>query len=119
MHGQKNGPSVESRRPCRIMCCEAASGMDRRGEIASLTGLRGLAALLVVIGHFSVWTIVAPRAEMPTWISQWSDAAPGIARYSHKCTPAGRLREVTFIASELKNALLSFRAERTFDDRAD
>jgi peptidoglycan/LPS O-acetylase OafA/YrhL len=60
------------------MCCEAASGMDRRGEIASLTGLRGLAALLVVIGHFSVWTIVAPRAEMPTWIAQWGGATPGI-----------------------------------------
>ena len=52
--------------------------MDRRGEIASLTGLRGLAALLVVIGHFSVWTIVAPRSEMPTWIGQWGGATPGI-----------------------------------------
>src|SRR5450631_230429 len=60
------------------MCCEAASGMDRRGDIASLTGLRGLAALLVVVGHFSVWTIVAPRAEMPTWIAQWGGATPGI-----------------------------------------
>jgi peptidoglycan/LPS O-acetylase OafA/YrhL len=52
--------------------------MNRRGEIASLTGLRGLAALLVVIGHFSVWTIVAPRAELPTWIAQWGGATPGI-----------------------------------------
>jgi peptidoglycan/LPS O-acetylase OafA/YrhL len=52
--------------------------MDRREEIASLTGLRGLAALLVVIGHFSQWTIVAPRAEMPTWIAQWGGATPGI-----------------------------------------
>jgi peptidoglycan/LPS O-acetylase OafA/YrhL len=44
------------------------------GEIKPLTGLRGLAALLVVIGHFSVWTIVGPRAEAPAWIAQWGGA---------------------------------------------
>jgi peptidoglycan/LPS O-acetylase OafA/YrhL len=47
-------------------------------EIPSLTGLRGLAALLVVIGHYSVWTAVTPMAEVPAWIRAWANAAPGI-----------------------------------------
>ena len=50
----------------------------RHGEIASLTGLRGVAALLVVIGHFSVWAVVTPRTEVPAWIAQLGGAAPGI-----------------------------------------
>jgi peptidoglycan/LPS O-acetylase OafA/YrhL len=47
-------------------------------EIPSLTGLRGLAALLIVIGHYSVWTAVTPMAEVPAWIQAWANAAPGI-----------------------------------------
>jgi peptidoglycan/LPS O-acetylase OafA/YrhL len=47
-------------------------------EIPSLTGLRGLAALLVVIGHYSVWTAVTPMAEVPTPIKSLANAAPGI-----------------------------------------
>jgi peptidoglycan/LPS O-acetylase OafA/YrhL len=49
-----------------------------KGEIRSLTGLRGVAALLVVIGHYSVWTAVTPMAEVPAWIQAWANAAPGI-----------------------------------------
>jgi peptidoglycan/LPS O-acetylase OafA/YrhL len=49
-----------------------------KGEIRSLTGLRGIAALLVVIGHYSVWTAVTPMAEVPSWIKAWANATPGI-----------------------------------------
>ncbi|MEA2814399.1 MAG: hypothetical protein QOI93_2096 [Rhodospirillaceae bacterium] len=49
-----------------------------KGEIRPLTGLRGVAALLVVIGHYSVWTAVTPMAEVPAWIRAWANAAPGI-----------------------------------------
>jgi peptidoglycan/LPS O-acetylase OafA/YrhL len=52
--------------------------MKNRGEIASLTGLRGVAALCVVIGHFSQWTVVVPRAQVPSWIMPWVGASPGI-----------------------------------------
>ena len=47
-------------------------------EIRSLTGLRGLAALLVVIGHYSAWASVTPMAEVPAWIRALANAAPGI-----------------------------------------
>jgi peptidoglycan/LPS O-acetylase OafA/YrhL len=50
----------------------------KNGDIGSLTGLRGVAALLVVIGHYSQWTIVVPRAELPLWILPWGGAMPGI-----------------------------------------
>jgi peptidoglycan/LPS O-acetylase OafA/YrhL len=35
----------------------------KRGEIASLTGLRGLAALLVVINHFALWTRIVDQPQ--------------------------------------------------------
>jgi peptidoglycan/LPS O-acetylase OafA/YrhL len=50
----------------------------KSGEIESLTGLRGVAALCVVIGHFSLWTLVAPRAEVPSWVLSGAGALPGI-----------------------------------------
>jgi peptidoglycan/LPS O-acetylase OafA/YrhL len=49
-----------------------------RGEIPALTGLRGVAALCVVLGHYASWLIVVPRAEMPAWYWAWSGALPGI-----------------------------------------
>jgi peptidoglycan/LPS O-acetylase OafA/YrhL len=49
-----------------------------RGEIPALTGLRGVAALCVVLGHYAAWLIVVPRAEMPAWYWAWSGALPGI-----------------------------------------
>jgi peptidoglycan/LPS O-acetylase OafA/YrhL len=47
----------------------------KKGEISSLTGLRGLAAVLVIITHFPVWTSVVPLAARPAWIEQWSGTA--------------------------------------------
>lgn len=41
---------------------------QHRGDIPSLTGLRGLAALLVVVGHYLVWMSVTPLAAVPEWI---------------------------------------------------
>jgi peptidoglycan/LPS O-acetylase OafA/YrhL len=49
-----------------------------RGEIPALTGLRGVAAMCVVLGHYAGWLIVVPRAEMPAWYWAWSGALPGI-----------------------------------------
>ena len=51
---------------------------QQKSEIASLTGLRGIAALLVVIGHYSYWTAVTPLGIRPAWISPWAGATPGI-----------------------------------------
>lgn len=50
---------------------------QKKGEISSLTGLRGLAALLVIIGHYPVWTSVVPLAARPAWLTQWT-GTPGI-----------------------------------------
>ena len=55
-----------------------AQAPRNNAEIPSLTGLRGVAALLVVVGHFSRWTVVAPRAEAPAWIGQWAGSLPGV-----------------------------------------
>jgi peptidoglycan/LPS O-acetylase OafA/YrhL len=43
----------------------------RQGEIASLTGLRGLAALLVVVTHYWSWARVTPTAALPASIGAW------------------------------------------------
>jgi peptidoglycan/LPS O-acetylase OafA/YrhL len=47
----------------------------KKGEIASLTGLRGVAALCVVLTHFTVWTFVAPHAQQPAWLVRWAQSA--------------------------------------------
>jgi peptidoglycan/LPS O-acetylase OafA/YrhL len=47
------------------------TGYQKRGEIPSLTGLRGLAALLVVVEHYWYWTRVTPVAALPTTIGAW------------------------------------------------
>lgn len=47
----------------------------RNAEIASLTGLRGLAALLVIVSHYWVWTRVTPTAELPVWMEPWTSTA--------------------------------------------
>jgi peptidoglycan/LPS O-acetylase OafA/YrhL len=44
----------------------------RREEIRSLTGLRGVAALLVVITHFWFWARVTPMAALPTDAAPWT-----------------------------------------------
>lgn len=43
----------------------------RKEEIPSLTGLRGVAALLVVISHFWFWTRVTPVSALPTGAEPW------------------------------------------------
>jgi peptidoglycan/LPS O-acetylase OafA/YrhL len=43
----------------------------KEGEILSLTGLRGLAALLVVITHYWSWTKVTSAAALPSSIEPW------------------------------------------------
>ena len=48
---------------------------QKKGEIRSLTGLRGLAVLLVIIGHYSYWTSVVPLAEIPAWLTQRTGTA--------------------------------------------
>lgn len=40
-------------------------------EIASLTGLRGVAALCVVVAHYALMTAVTPVAVLPRWIPAW------------------------------------------------
>ena len=50
----------------------ADSPQVRRGEITSLTGLSGLAALCVVITHYWYWTTVAPIAALPPAVAQWT-----------------------------------------------
>jgi peptidoglycan/LPS O-acetylase OafA/YrhL len=42
-----------------------------KGQIAALTGLRGLAVLLVIVAHFSEWLNVTPAAAVPAWIGPW------------------------------------------------
>jgi peptidoglycan/LPS O-acetylase OafA/YrhL len=49
--------------------------MHKRGEIASLTGLRGLAALLVVIAHYWPWTAVTKLGELPIWMTPWIETS--------------------------------------------
>jgi peptidoglycan/LPS O-acetylase OafA/YrhL len=48
---------------------------QKRGEIASLTGLRGLAALLVVITHYWLWARVTPADTLPASIELWTRTA--------------------------------------------
>jgi peptidoglycan/LPS O-acetylase OafA/YrhL len=50
----------------------AGPSQVRRGEITSLTGLRGLAALCVVITHYWYWTTVTPVAVLPPAVAQWT-----------------------------------------------
>ena len=49
--------------------------MKPREDIASLTGLRGLAALLVVVTHYSRWMAVTPVAEHPAWTERLGGSA--------------------------------------------
>jgi peptidoglycan/LPS O-acetylase OafA/YrhL len=51
---------------------------QQKAEIGSLTGLRGIAALMVVCGHYFHWTAVTPTAAIPAWLAPWAGAAPGI-----------------------------------------
>jgi 3-O-acyltransferase len=43
----------------------------KQGEILSLTGLRGLAALLVVITHYWTWTKVTSADSLPASVNPW------------------------------------------------
>jgi peptidoglycan/LPS O-acetylase OafA/YrhL len=49
----------------------------KKGEISSLTGLRGVAALLVIVHHYVIWTAVVPVAALPPWLILWT-ATPGM-----------------------------------------
>ena len=41
-------------------------------EIPSLTGLRGVAALLVIITHYWFWARVTPVAALPSSVEPWT-----------------------------------------------
>jgi len=46
---------------------------DRKpGEISSLTGLRGVAALLVIITRYWFWARVTPVAALPSSVEPWT-----------------------------------------------
>jgi peptidoglycan/LPS O-acetylase OafA/YrhL len=45
----------------------------QRGAIPSLTGLRGVAALLIVFAHFTVWTKV--NSDPQPWLERWAGAS--------------------------------------------
>ena len=47
----------------------------KQGEILSLTGLRGLAALLVVITHYWAWTKVTSADALPASVNPWMATA--------------------------------------------
>src|ERR1700730_18945410 len=47
----------------------------KKGEIASLTGLRGLAALLVVVDHYWPWTRVTQPDQLPPQMASWTETA--------------------------------------------
>lgn len=53
--------------------------MDRKigssGEIKPLTGLRGVAALLVIIAHFSLWTAPVPISNVPQDVLRYARVA--------------------------------------------
>ncbi|MGZ3340525.1 MAG: hypothetical protein ACXU9B_12155 [Reyranella sp.] len=53
-------------------------------EIASLTGLRGLAALLVIVSHYWLWTRVTPTAELAVWMEPWTSTALSAWRSSSR-----------------------------------
>jgi peptidoglycan/LPS O-acetylase OafA/YrhL len=54
--------------------------MASRLEIRSLTGLRGLACLLVVIAHYAGWTRVTPAdVPLPTWFRYLSVTGIGMS----------------------------------------
>jgi peptidoglycan/LPS O-acetylase OafA/YrhL len=42
-------------------------------DIPSLTGLRGVAALMIVIAHFAQWCAITPLDAMPPQILQWTN----------------------------------------------
>jgi len=44
----------------------------KKGEISSLTGLRGVAALLVLVHHYWYWTAVTPASALPASIEVWT-----------------------------------------------
>jgi peptidoglycan/LPS O-acetylase OafA/YrhL len=45
------------------------------GEIRSLTGLRGLAALLVIVAHYWQWARVTTADVLPTDMEQWTNTS--------------------------------------------
>jgi peptidoglycan/LPS O-acetylase OafA/YrhL len=49
--------------------------LTKKGEIASLTGLRGLAALLVVVAHYWPWTRVTQPEQLPPEMASWMETA--------------------------------------------
>ena len=52
-----------------------AAKAKEKADIHSLTGLRGLAALLVIFSHYWAWTRTTPTAELPVWIEPWTSTS--------------------------------------------
>ena len=44
----------------------------KTAEITSLTGLRGVAALLVMISHYWYWTAITPVGALPAAVGAWA-----------------------------------------------
>src|SRR5262245_35879896 len=81
-HPETPDIAESGRPPCDTVCVTAPLKAEesvlretmkvyrKKGEIPSLTGLRGIAALLVVVTHYWYWTKVTPVAALPP-IDPW------------------------------------------------
>lgn len=65
-------------RNCGMLATMELMQKQQKAEVGSLTGLRGVAALMVVCGHYFHWTAVTPAAALPAWLAPWAGALPGI-----------------------------------------
>ena len=77
------GPLARSRviqLPYHVLVSRTNSGelmqeYHKKGEISSLTGVRGVAALLVMVHHYWYWTAVTPVSALPASIEVWTRTA--------------------------------------------
>jgi peptidoglycan/LPS O-acetylase OafA/YrhL len=67
--GSRKTPRRENPEWTRGIPSVTIIAMQTTGEISSLTGLRGVAALLVVVGHYAFWT---SPGSLPAWLQPWT-----------------------------------------------